>query len=43
MTNRQMIMLHGAFDKRQTEYLSGRHQRAGDGANAPADKADGRA
>ena len=34
--------VHGAFDLRQTEYLSGRHKRTGDGANAPADKANGR-
>lgn len=35
--------VHGAFDQRQTEYLSGRYQRTGNSANAPADKADGRA
>ena len=35
--------VHGAADQRQAECLSGRHQRAGHSANAPADKADGRA
>jgi len=35
--------VHGAADQRQAEHLSGRHQRAGNGANAPDDKTDGRA
>ena len=35
-------LVYGTADQRQTECLPFRHQRTSDGANAPADKADGR-
>lgn len=35
--------VHGTADQRQAEYISCRHQRTGNGTNAPADRANGRA
>ena len=34
--------LHGTADQRQAEYIPCRHQRTGNGTNAPADRANGR-